>query len=104
MFEVYRFSEREIILFALMLVRISSCLVILPIFGNRNVPNQIKVLLSLAVTFILFPIMQRNFSLPLKWQDDIILFVGREAICGLFMGFLARLIFIGVEAAGQILS
>lgn len=104
MFEVYRFNEQEMALFALMLVRISCCIALFPIFGNRNFPAHAKVLLSLLISFVLFPVMHGHFVLTTGWEDNLILLVAREAFCGLFMAFVARFVFMGVEIAGQILS
>jgi flagellar biosynthetic protein FliR len=91
-------------LFALMFVRISTCVSMFPIFGNKNIPVHAKVLLSLLVSFVLFPVMKSRFAFIAGWEDSLILLVAREALCGLFMAFVARFIFIGVEIAGQILS
>ena len=103
MFEVYKLGEKEVILFALTLVRISSCMVALPIFGARTIPAVTKILLSLAITFVLFPVIK----LPMiadGWSQQFMFFILRETVLGLFMGFLARIIFIGAEVAGQMLS
>lgn len=103
MFEIYHFSEAEIALFALILVRVSSMMVTLPIFGTRTVPNQVKILLSFAITFILFPLILHTAT-PHKYGDEFILLILREAFIGVFMGFLTRMIFMAVQIAGQILS
>jgi len=103
-FEIYHFNETDILSFALMMVRVSSCLVLMPIFGSRLIPPPAKILLSLVVSMVLFPVMKHNFVTPASWSDDMILLVMREAFLGLFMGFLTRLLFLGVEVAGQILS
>jgi len=103
-FEVYRFGEVEIITFALILVRISSMLVTMPIVGTRTVPNQVKILLSVSIAFVLFPFLRTHSSLELAWKDHLILLIMREAFLGVFMGFLCRMIFMSVEMAGQILS
>jgi flagellar biosynthetic protein FliR len=105
LFEVYRFNETEIALFALMLIRISSCIAVMPIFGIKHVPAQVKVLLALLLTFVLFPVLIRGSVVPaVSWREDIILLVMREAFLGLFMGFLTRMIFIAVEVTGQLLG
>jgi len=105
LFEVYRFNETEIALFALMLIRISTCIAIIPIFGVRHVPSSVKVLLSLLLTFILFPVLIKTTQMPLiNWEDEIFLLVAKEAFLGMFMGFLTRLIFIAVDVAGELLG
>src|ERR1700677_1911891 len=91
-------------MFALVLVRISSMFVTMPIVGTRMVPNQVKILLSVATAFVLFPFLRTHSQLALSWKDDLILLILREAFLGVFMGFLCRMIFMSVEMAGQILS
>jgi len=107
-FEIYHFSEAEIICFALMLLRISACMVVLPIFGSNLIPPPVKILLSLVTCFVLFPVLKTSAVLPTTslevWKDSLILLALREVFVGVFMGFLARFLFIGVEVAGQILS
>ena len=103
-FEVYHFNEMEIIAFGLMFLRISSCLVLMPIFGSKLVPAPTKALLSLVVVFVLFPVLKSSQVLPHTWKDDLFLLALREIFVGVLLGFLTRFIFMGVEVAGQILS
>lgn len=87
-----------------MLIRLTSCLAIMPIFGARTVPAPAKILLSLLFGFLLFPIWKLNYVVAPKLNDDLILLVAREVLLGVGMGFLARLMFTGVEMAGQMLG
>src|SRR6202453_3100267 len=91
-------------MFALVLVRISSMLVTMPIVGTRTVPNQVKILLSISIAFVLFPFLRTHSELEVAWKDHLLLLIMREAFLGVFMGFLCRMIFMSVEMAGQILS
>jgi flagellar biosynthetic protein FliR len=104
MLEVYHFNEAEIILFALALVRVSAMFVTMPIVGVKLVPGPVKILLSIAVVFVLFPFLHSVTTLPGGWKDILISLIVREAFLGVFMGFLCRMIFMSVEIAGQILS
>jgi len=102
--EVYHFNEIEIITFALILVRVSSLLVTMPIVGTRTVPNPVKILLSLSVALVLFPFLRIQNPIDAAWKDHLLVLIIREAFLGVFLGFLARMIFMGIEMAGQILS
>jgi flagellar biosynthetic protein FliR len=106
LFEVYHFKEAELILFMLILVRVSCMLATMPIFGTRMIPPQVKVLLSFCMTLVMFPIIKLSAAslVPQTFNESIILLIIREVFFGLFMGFLMRLIFMSVEIAGQILS
>ncbi len=105
MFEIYKFSETEFIAFALMLVRISACLVTMPIFGNRDIPAHVKVLFSLLITMILFSSARAHILATTHIESqDLILLTLREAFLGTLIGFLCRGIFWAVQMAGQLLG
>lgn len=105
MFEVYKLSETELLVFALLLVRISACLVTMPIFGNKDIPSTVKILLSLLITFSLFSSLKVRGVWPQALAtENLIFFVMREAFIGVFIGFLCRGIFWAVQIAGQILG
>src|ERR1017187_732438 len=99
MFEVYKFNESEILLFVLALVRISSMIVVMPIFGYKQVPNTVKILLSLVMAMVIFPSARLYMPAVSGWQNDFILFTMREAFIGMTLGFLMRLVFMSVEIA-----
>jgi flagellar biosynthetic protein FliR len=103
-FEIYNFKETEIIAFGLIFLRISSCLVLMPIFGSKLIPAPSKALLCIIVAMVMFPVLKTSQSLPMSWKDDLVLLAMREVFVGAFLGFLTRFIFMGVEVAGQLLS
>ena len=104
MFEIYQFSEKEIIFFGLVLIRISACIVSMPIFGSRDIPAPVKVLLCLLMTFLIFASHRvQLIQTPLQ-TDDLIALGAREGFIGVLIGFLCRGIFWGVQIAGQILG
>lgn len=103
-FEIYQFNEKEILFFGLVLVRLSACLVIMPIFSARDIPGPLKALLSLLISFLIFASHRKQIvAIPLQSQD-LLLLAAREAFVGSFIGFLCRGIFWGVQVAGQILG
>ena len=85
-FEVYKFNEAEILLFVLALVRISSLLVVLPIFGHKQVPVPVKILLSLVITMVIFPSVRSSMPVVSGWKDDFIVYALREAFMGITLG------------------
>lgn len=104
MFEIYKFSEHEMSLFILTLLRISSCLVVMPIIGSKNVPKTVKVLLSLVITLCLFSVLKDQAVGKLSFGGEFILLGLREVFVGVFFGFLVRMFFFAVDVAGQVLS
>ncbi|MBK9292910.1 MAG: flagellar biosynthetic protein FliR [Oligoflexia bacterium] len=105
MFEVYKFNEAELVLFSLMLIRISACLVAMPLFSSTTIPGPIKVLLSLVITFVVFLSQKQNLATNSGFVlENLIVLSAREAFIGAFIGFLARGIFWAVQVAGQVLG
>lgn len=104
MTEVYRFSENEILFFALVLIRMASFVVSWPVFGVETVSSQIKVLFALVVTLVVFPTLHWTPEQAQALQSGLVLLVVREAFIGLSMGFLARLFFFTFRIAGEMIS
>ena len=53
----YTFNIQNFEYFLLILVRISAFIFIAPLFGQRGVPNQVKIGLSLCVTILLYNVV-----------------------------------------------
>ncbi len=102
--DLYRFSLNEIVAFAMVLLRMISFVVAWPVFGTSSVPTPVKVLLSLAMTLILFPVVGFR-QLPTNLGLEMLVTVAlREIFIGLSLGFLARMFFFAIGIAGQIIS
>lgn len=101
---LFHMNINELLVFALILLRMTGFVVAMPVIGTSNVPVSVKVLLSLTMTFILFP--QIGFKkLDLDFQSlEIITVAVRELFLGLCFGFIAHLFFMAISMAGQIMS
>lgn len=102
---MYQWSEQEILLFVLSFLRITALLTSFPVFGITSVPNHAKVLLSLVLGICLFPSIQvinRNFVGDLS--HGFMWLALREVLIGVIIGSIARLYFMSINVAGQIMS
>jgi len=104
MTDVYRFSEIELLFFFMVLVRMSAFVVSWPVFGVENVSQQIKILLALVITMVVFPTLTMTAAQGEALKGDLGLLVVREVFVGLSLGFLARLFFFSFRVAGEMLS
>jgi flagellar biosynthetic protein FliR len=99
-----QFPEGQIIAFALVFMRIIAFVVAWPVFGTSSVPVSVKVLLSLTMTMIFFPVVSfQNIDL-IKIGDEIVFLSIREIFVGLALGFLMRMFFFAISIAGEIIS
>lgn len=85
------------------LVRILGLMTAAPVFGHASVPVRIKVGLGVMLALVVAPTLP-----PAPAVDPVsfagLLIVAQQFIIGLGIGFAMRIIFAGVELAGEIAS
>ncbi|HRK02588.1 MAG TPA: flagellar biosynthetic protein FliR [Oligoflexia bacterium] len=105
---LFPINEVQLMTAFFVLVRVSAIIALLPLFGDRTVPPTIKVLFSVAMSFVVFPTLWQSglrFS-DVKSQSTGLLVgaVVSELFVGLLLGFFARWIFDAVRAAGYFMG
>jgi flagellar biosynthesis protein FliR len=98
------FNETEILAFALVLIRVSAFLITWPVFSVYNVPAPLKILLSVAVSMVLFPVISKAGLTAEGLGSDIIWLAGKEVLAGICLGFLTRLFFFAVSCGGNLIA
>ena len=95
----------------MVLMRISTLIMLLPIFGDKIVPATVKVLLSLTFSAVLFPILKQNGSIHIAdaaiWSQTsgkLILTLASEIMVGLAVGFASQLVFHAIQVAGDFMA
>jgi flagellar biosynthetic protein FliR len=104
MTEVYNFSQTQILLFSLVLIRMSSFVVSWPVFGVETVTPHVKVLFATVLTMVIFPTLHWAPFQTDGVQANLILLVAREVFIGLSMGYLARFFFFAFRISGEMIS
>jgi flagellar biosynthetic protein FliR len=84
------------------LVRVSGIMAAIPLIGGRAVPAQVKVGLMLMIGLVLMPIV----PMPAIPRDHLLLWagLGAEFLVGLVLGLGVRLVFTGIELAGELMG
>ena len=94
-------SLPQLQMFFLVFLRLGAILMSMPVFENRSIPNLFKLALAFSASLILFPLLQLNpVSVPNSIFSLAIGVVG-EILLGLVIGYSVRLIFAGIQLAGQ---
>jgi flagellar biosynthesis protein FliR len=96
--------EGQMIAFALVLLRCIAFIVAMPIIGQASVPVSLKILFSLTISIMIFPIISFTQADQIKIGEEIILFAMREVTIGLILGFIARMFFFAVQASGELIG
>ena len=101
------FSSNELIAmiasFIWPLTRILGLIAIAPPFGNNSVPVQVKLMLGVMLALIVAPAIP-----PLTDADPIslagIMILMQQMVIGMAMGFMVRVVFAGIEMAGEVIG
>lgn len=95
-------SPEQIELFILVLLRVSSIMIMIPVISNRQVPLRIKGGLSIIVTFLVLPFVN---PVPLSMGMPVLIvkMIG-EVFIGIIIGLVGRILFAGVQLAGQLVG
>jgi flagellar biosynthetic protein FliR len=83
------------------LTRILGFIAVAPPFGNNGVPVQVKIALGVFLAMIVAPTID-----PIRDVDMLsitgIMVVLQQFVIGLAMGFMVRVVFAGIEMAGEV--
>ncbi len=90
--------------FFLVFARLGSAIMLLPGFGEAYVSPRIRLVFALTVSFALMPMISNRLPLLPAGMGDFIALLLMEIGIGLFFGLIARLILLGVQTAGSIIS
>ncbi|MCF8009905.1 MAG: flagellar type III secretion system protein FliR [Clostridiales bacterium] len=92
-----------LILFLLILARISAFLIAAPFFSLGNFPSMVKVILALGLSAILVPVVPEQ-GIDLNGLVLFIFTVVKEIGVGLALGFVCTIIFSSLSVGGQIMD
>jgi len=98
-------TQEEIDTFICIFLRISSMIVVMPIFGgDRTIPVIVKGGLSLLLAVVLFPSVKIHFTAQSLEFIPMIISMLSEVLIGAIIGFVARFIFAGIQFAGELIG
>lgn len=83
-------------------LRIGAVMAVLPAFGERSIPERVRLVLAIAFTIIIAPAVSDKIS-PLFASDvNLFLVLLAEAITGLALGLTIRFFVMALQIAGSI--
>lgn len=94
----------QFLTFVLVLTRIGSLLMTLPVLGTATVPMQVRALLAVGISIILTPLF---WGQPIPHPENLLVLgalLVRESILGLALGLAVLILLSGMQLAGQIIS
>lgn len=99
-----QFLAGGVFAFILVFVRIGTALMIAPGVGDSFVPNNVRLLFAVAMSFAVFPVMQPYMPHPIPGTFMLFFLVVMEFVIGLFIGTMARVLLVALDTAGMVIS
>jgi flagellar biosynthetic protein FliR len=94
----------QFLIFVLVLGRIGGLVMTAPIFGSRSVPLQVRGLIAIGLALLIT---------PLHWREEVTdpgsilgltLLLVEEIMLGVALGMGVKILFIGLQVSGQLVS
>lgn len=103
--DLYELLQGHIAAFLLSLTRISGIFLISPFFGSMNISAYFRVGLALAITVVLFPMID-GLGTPAAPESIIMFAVAAigELFIGWLIGFVAYISFAAITMAGKVMD
>lgn len=92
-FSPYLFS------FLMILLRLSLVVFLLPLWSSKQIPRSFKMGFALALAFVLTPMVRVETG-----GQPLLTLILQELILGTVLGLAVRVLFLGVELAGTLIS
>ncbi|MGC8533950.1 MAG: flagellar biosynthetic protein FliR [Rhizomicrobium sp.] len=85
--------------------RIGAMVMLLPAIGDTAVPPMIRLVLALAITFAIAPIIAHYYpATPPASVMALVLMILKEVVIGLLIGVMATIIMSTLQVAGSIIA
>lgn len=90
----------------LLFCRIGSCFMVLPGFSSARIPVMVRLLVSLAVTLAILPLMWDSVYPRISASDPgaMLVLMVSESLIGIMFGLIPRLYVIGLQFAGAVIG
>jgi len=84
-------------------VRIGAFAMVMPVIGGGFVPQHVRLLLALAMTIVIAPVLAEVPAVDVLSLGGVTL-LAREILTGAAMGFVVQLVFDAVAFGGQVVA
>ncbi|HWE77886.1 MAG TPA: flagellar biosynthetic protein FliR [Pseudolabrys sp.] len=90
--------------FILAFGRIGGMVMLLPGFGEANLPARVRLTIALVLTAVLLPLHRQAYTVDLNALAPLIVEMVEEVVVGLVIGMSARLAISALQIAGSVVA
>ncbi|NJO54359.1 MAG: flagellar type III secretion system protein FliR [Bacteroidales bacterium] len=90
--------------FLLMFARMGTLVMLLPGFGERNIPVRVRLAIAGLMTAVMFPLQRGAYQVDLSSFGPVLLLLFGELAVGFVLGLAARVALASVQIAGAVIA
>ncbi|MBI5318760.1 flagellar biosynthetic protein FliR [Bradyrhizobium sp.] len=90
--------------FMLVFARIGAMVMLLPGFGETNIPTRIKLSIALLLTLIILPLHRTAYQVDMSSLTPLMVLMLHEIIVGIVLGATARVTLSALQVAGSVIA
>src|SRR5438105_1918027 len=90
--------------FMLVFARIGAMVMLLPGFGETNIPTRIKLSIALLLTLIILPLHRAAYQVDMSSLAPLLVLMLHEIVIGVVLGATARVTLSALQVAGSIIA
>jgi flagellar biosynthesis protein FliR len=90
--------------FMLVFARIGAMVMLLPGFGETNIPVRIKLAIALALTLIILPLHRAAYHVDMQSMAPLMVLLVHEIVIGVVLGATARVTLSALQVAGSVIA
>src|SRR3954462_3152125 len=90
--------------FMLVFARIGAMVMLLPGFGETNIPVRIKLAIALSLTLIILPLHRDAYQIDMQSMAPLMVMLVHEIVIGVVLGATARVTLSALQVAGSVVA
>ena len=90
--------------FMLVFARVGAMVMLLPGFGESNIPMRIKLAIALLLTLIILPLHRNAYQVDLTSMSALGVLMVHEIVIGIVLGATARVTLSALAVAGSVIA
>jgi len=90
--------------FMLVFARIGAMVMLLPGFGETNIPTRIKLSIALLLTLIILPLHRQAYQVDMGSITPLLVLMLHEIVIGIVLGATARVTLSALQVAGSVIA
>jgi flagellar biosynthetic protein FliR len=100
--ELLAYAQDGLLIGFIVFLRVGAAMALLPAFGERSVPQRVRLGLALGFTAIVMPAVAAQIEPLAEHQKGIPILLATETLAGLALGIALRLFVLALQMAGSI--